>query len=239
MCPTSLVITMQVAVAAYRSFALCQMIVQRHLQLTRKMKAFFGIVFVSAVLIVLCMIIPTSVWSNTLVMWLSTIILSIVICTWFLVLPHMSQDDTTFIDENEKPVNLSTNSLNSLATGLRFLMDHDKVYTQAALKVEQLARMLGTNRTYLSRTIRSEYGKTFPQLIVTYRIEEAKRLLREEPDIKVNEVALRCGFKNSSVLGKAFREETGTTPLDWRRLQNEPAAQNKQAQYPMHDVTPT
>lgn len=239
MCPTSMVVSMQVAMAAYRTYALSQMISQRHLLLTHKMRLFLTLVFTSAVVILLCMMMPTSVWSVTPIMWLSTIIFSAIICAWYVLLPHLSQDDTNFTDENQNPVKLTSNSLTSLASGVRFLMDHEKIYTQSSLKVEQVARMLGTNRTYLSRTIRKEYDKTFPQLIMAYRIEEAKRLLKEDPEMKMNEVALRCGFKNSSVLGKAFREETGTTPLNWRRLQGEPIARNKQAQYPMHDVTPT
>ena len=97
------------------------------------------------------------------------------------------------------------------------------------MKVELVARTLGTNRTYLSRIVKKEYGKTFPQLILALRIEEAKRILREEPDMKITEVATRCGFKNSSVFGKAFKEETGFTAQDWRKQTDEPAGQDNPA----------
>ena len=51
-----------------------------------------------------------------------------------------------------------------------------------------------------------------------YRIEHAKRLLRESPDCNVLSVALDSGFNSKSAFHVAFRRSTGTTPSNFRQI---------------------
>ena len=228
--PVGMVIFLQACVAFFRTALMYQTVMQRRLLLTRKIKLFLLLVAVTTILLMLLALTPERLQSTPLAAWLILLGISAIVTTWLLVLGNMTREDAAFTDESQNPVKLSDNSMSSLAAGLHFLINKEKIYLQPALKVDQVARTLGTNRTYLSRVVRGEYDKTFPQLIITLRIEEAKRLLKSDPKIKINEVATRCGFKNSSVFGKAFKEETGSTPLDWRRHPDAPPAQSQPRQ---------
>lgn len=71
------------------------------------------------------------------------------------------------------------------------------------------------NRTYLSQFINAEYGCNFYQFVTGYRIEEAKRLMREHPQMQLQEVAEQSGFSSPTVFSRIFSREVGMTPRDW------------------------
>lgn len=90
-------------------------------------------------------------------------------------------------------------------------------YLNPDFQLIDLRAVLQTNRTYLSRFIHDEYGCSFYQFANRYRVEEAKRVLRETPDIRLTEVAERSGFNSSSVFSRIFSRETGISPTEWMR----------------------
>jgi AraC-like DNA-binding protein len=49
------------------------------------------------------------------------------------------------------------------------------------------------------------------------RIEKAKKLLRENSEYNVSEIADQCGFCNYNYFITVFRRETGTTPRKYRK----------------------
>ena len=49
-----------------------------------------------------------------------------------------------------------------------------------------------------------------------YRIQQAARLLAETRE-KVSEIAERCGFQDMSYFTRAFREEKGCVPTQYRK----------------------
>ena len=54
------------------------------------------------------------------------------------------------------------------------------------------------------------------ELHVSQRMEEAARLL-EETDETILEIAGKAGYENGSKFAKAFRDEIGTAPGEYRR----------------------
>ena len=90
-----------------------------------------------------------------------------------------------------------------------------KPYLNKDFRLTDLRQVLPLNRTYLSQFINTEYGCSFYQYVTKYRIEEAKRLMRENPQMKVQEISDRCGFSSSTVFGRVFARETGRTPKEW------------------------
>ena len=98
-------------------------------------------------------------------------------------------------------------------------MDAEKPYLNPDFKLIDIRAVLPMNRTYISQLINSNYGCSFYQFVNRYRIEEAKRLMREQPDMKMADVAARSGFSSPNVFSTVFSKETGTGPRDWSRQQ--------------------
>lgn len=83
------------------------------------------------------------------------------------------------------------------------------------IQLAELARQCGASPTHLSRLVKRRTGRTLREHQRRLRIEAACELLREE-DARVTEVALEVGYQSLSHFAKAFREETGKSPSEWR-----------------------
>ncbi len=101
------------------------------------------------------------------------------------------------------------------AAQLEQWMTTEKPYLKSDFQLIDLRTVLPMNRTYLSQFINNTYGCSFYQFVNRYRVEEAKRLLRECPELKMADVASRSGFSSQSTFTKIFTKETGFTPRDW------------------------
>lgn len=86
----------------------------------------------------------------------------------------------------------------------------------SSVTLEQLARRFEISTANLSRLFRREFGVGFSRYLTTLRLESAMALLNST-GIPVSEVALRCGFSDSSYFIRIFREHFGTTPKNYRR----------------------
>lgn len=93
-------------------------------------------------------------------------------------------------------------------------MAKDKPYLNPEFRLVDLMQVLPMNRTYLSQFINVEYGCTFYQYVTNYRIEEAQRLMREHPDMKLQDIAEHSGFSSATVFSRTFAKETGKTPTE-------------------------
>lgn len=132
-----------------------------------------------------------------------------------------SQSAGEELDEDSEPDYLMTLSQNSeLKQRLRVLLEEEKIYTQKDLRVIELSSRLHTNRTYISRLFNQEYGKSFSDLINSYRFEEAKQMLVDPGYslLSINEIANKAGFPSESSFYRIFKKETGMAPGDWRKL---------------------
>jgi len=92
------------------------------------------------------------------------------------------------------------------------------VYKKSDLSLGTLAELLHERPHYVSQVISQEFSSSFYDLVNRYRIEHAKRLLRESPDCNVLSVALDSGFNSKSAFHVAFRRSTGTTPSNFRQI---------------------
>lgn len=92
----------------------------------------------------------------------------------------------------------------------------DEGYRKPGLTLSELAAQFYTNRTYLSEYINTVYRKNFRDWITDLRIESAKRLMLNNPGMKVQDVSDQAGFLSLSHFSRIFREKEGCTPAKWR-----------------------
>ena len=94
-------------------------------------------------------------------------------------------------------------------------MEKEKPYRNPDFKLVDLQNVLPMNRTYLSQFIHSEYGCSFYLFVNRYRIEEAKRLMADNPGMKMADVSASCGFSSPSVFSRTFTAIAGQSPSEW------------------------
>ncbi|MBQ3439373.1 MAG: AraC family transcriptional regulator [Bacteroidales bacterium] len=82
--------------------------------------------------------------------------------------------------------------------------------------LSEAAADLGTDTVTLHHYFQERTGLDFRTWRTRLRLEEAARLLVEEPETKVLDIAERVGFSNRSNFSRQFLAYTGMTPARWR-----------------------
>lgn len=94
-------------------------------------------------------------------------------------------------------------------------------YVQQGLTIKELSEILHTNRTYLSAYIKTTYKMTFREWITGLRLEYAKNILKEHPEINIQKLAESSGFLSRSNFIKSFTKKEGCTPAKWKKANQE------------------
>ncbi len=89
------------------------------------------------------------------------------------------------------------------------------------ISLDILAVKFMTNRSYLSAYINNNKNKNFKTWIGELRIEEAKRLMVESPNLSLSDIAEKTGFKELCTFSRQFSKITGNAPTIWRREHQE------------------
>ena len=100
---------------------------------------------------------------------------------------------------------------------LEELMDTKKVYLQSELRLDELARMMQTNRTYISRLINDKYHCSFSDLVNRKRIEYAKELMQADPQMKQEQISQEAGFLHPATFSRTFKQVEGITFREWQK----------------------
>ncbi|PDS77884.1 AraC family transcriptional regulator [Rhizobium sp. L43] len=95
------------------------------------------------------------------------------------------------------------------------LMETRKLYRDANLNLDRLARKAGIPARQISAAINRAMDKNVSQYVNDYRIGEACRLLAATQK-SVTEVMFEVGFQTKSNFNREFRRVTDMTPLAWR-----------------------
>jgi AraC-like DNA-binding protein len=98
---------------------------------------------------------------------------------------------------------------------LRFLATH---YAQSGLDLDGVAAGTGASRSRINEVLKTELGMTFAGYLKKLRLTEAARLLTDQAEASVAEIACSVGYANRAHFNRLFKEEYGCSPREFRRL---------------------
>jgi AraC-like DNA-binding protein len=84
------------------------------------------------------------------------------------------------------------------------------------LDLEEIASQAGLSVRHFSRLFKASYGMSPMHYLQRLRLRQACALL-ERSDVNITEVALSCGFGDSNLFSRQFRQALGLAPSDWRK----------------------
>lgn len=96
------------------------------------------------------------------------------------------------------------------------LMATKRLFCEQELSRDAVAAAVGTNRTYLIRSIKGATGKTFLEYITDLRTSYAATLLTTT-DEPLDIIGTMVGFRSKSSYYRAFSAAYGCTPSEYRR----------------------
>lgn len=84
------------------------------------------------------------------------------------------------------------------------------------IKIRDVARYVGIDRTYLYKLFSQELGTSPQQYLISYRLSVAKQMLTST-SLRVSEIANSCGFVDSTSFCHQFRGQFLITPSQFRK----------------------
>lgn len=155
------------------------------------------------------------------------IIITVITATIFILYQHknklyiqlLRQYKKSLADSNSSPENRKfEQKLEEIYGQLEQIMKQDKIYREKNLTVEKVAKMLDTNRTYLSKAINEKTGLSFNYYVNSFRIDEAVKVLSDSNnDIAIKTLSYDLGFNSISTFYKLFTDVLGVTPSQFRK----------------------
>ena len=99
---------------------------------------------------------------------------------------------------------------------LRAVVEYIEEDLEAGLTLDQLAAVTGLSPFHFARQFKAATGLPPHQYVIMRRVERAKRLMYEQTDLSLAEVAAHTGFSDQSQFSHHFKRVLGVTPGQFR-----------------------
>ena len=84
------------------------------------------------------------------------------------------------------------------------------------INIDEICSAIHISKHHFCRQFKKNMGMTVMEYILKTRIVMAKNMLLKEK-LSVTEISNRCGFSSISYFSRVFKEQTGVTPLAYRK----------------------
>lgn len=125
--------------------------------------------------------------------------------------------------ENTYPLNESITS--DIATeikehpftlALNKLFEQEHIFLNPDISISDVARLIGTNRSYLSEYLNTNCHSSFTDYINNMRLDHAEKLMNQNERMSLDEISSSSGFNSLSTFRRAFIKKHGVTPSNYR-----------------------
>jgi len=106
-----------------------------------------------------------------------------------------------------------------LLARLRAYMQEERPHLRPSLSVDELGQKMHVQPRHLSQVINELAQQSFIDFVNGYRIEEARRLLKDpsQKGKNVLDIVYEVGFNSKAAFNSAFKRRTGMTPSEFRK----------------------
>jgi YesN/AraC family two-component response regulator len=131
---------------------------------------------------------------------------------------HEAEEIEVLNKKTEKRTQAVDSKFEEINTRILGLMTQEKLYQETELTLQNLADKLNFPSYQVSQAINTGMQKSFYDLVNSYRVEEAKRLLTESNsrNYTILSVGFEAGFNSKTTFNTVFKKFTGRTPTEFR-----------------------
>jgi AraC-like DNA-binding protein len=130
----------------------------------------------------------------------------------FLTFPLMKYQKSSLSEENKELI----------LSKIRKEMEGNTYFTNNLASLSGLAKQINESSHHVSQVINEKMNKNFFELLASYRVDHAKKLIEKDKDLKltVEELADLVGYNSKSSFNNAFKTITSQTPSEYRKSLN-------------------
>lgn len=98
------------------------------------------------------------------------------------------------------------------------MIEKEELFLDSHLTIDQLSQKLGVNKNYVSEVMSRSSQGSFYMVINNYRLGYAIEMLRKNPGLKIEHVALDSGFSSVSVFSQIFKRYKKISPSEFVKV---------------------
>ncbi len=151
-----------------------------------------------------------------LLIWLALLFFTVVYCR-----QPRQEDEVERCESSQKYERsaLTSERAKDILQSVDSVMRDQRLFLEGNIKIDKLAALVNTQPQYLSQAINQYREVNFYEFIAGYRIEFAKKELRESPSKSILDIAMSAGFNAKSTFNLTFKKMMGLTPSAYRKQQ--------------------
>ena len=111
--------------------------------------------------------------------------------------------------------NIKKESIDDKEQLFRFILAYLDTHIREPLTLGEICRKFGVSQTSLSRMFRIYKETSFTNYLTEIRIDQAKRMMQQEPSAFVKDIAGRVGYSDQFYFSRIFRSVTGVCPKEF------------------------
>lgn len=97
----------------------------------------------------------------------------------------------------------------------------DSHFDDSQLDLSNIAQVFHVNKSYISKLMKQELGKSFVEYLTDRRLEKAKEILESDhPRVAMYNVSARVGYTSQHYFSRIFKKAYGISPLEYRNQFN-------------------
>jgi AraC-like DNA-binding protein len=150
----------------------------------------------------------------------------------FLITTFRVMNDSTYFDRSTSFMDISIGKYrkSSLTESGKLKILNDIIlelktrhyFSDNLASLSELAKKIGESPHHVSQVINEKLNKSFFELLASYRVEEAKRILSDNKNdnLTIEEISEMVGYNSKTAFNNAFKKLTGKTPSEFRKSIN-------------------
>jgi AraC-like DNA-binding protein len=123
----------------------------------------------------------------------------------------------SWISEKYSSTPMKSSYAEKINNDLNQYLVNRKMFQNPDLSLSLVSKDTGYPVRDISQLINKNHQVGFREYLNKFRIEEARRLLLKDPDLRVNEVMYKVGFNSKSIFHKYFKNAYGITPNQFKK----------------------
>lgn len=127
------------------------------------------------------------------------------------------RDQQEIVEEQNGCIFESPNKKYVVKQMIRYFNDH----YHEKISLDQIAKNMYLSTFYISKIFKSETGDTPINYLIELRMEKARELMGESPELSIQNVAAMVGYDDAYHFSKLFKKHFGTAPSKYRAAGNQ------------------
>lgn len=186
-----------------------------------------NVIFHMCMIILIFIIVKTSLHGNAGNNFLGTYVAAFILLTTFRIV-----NDSTYFDRSASFLDISIGKYRKsslteerkqkIISNIILEFETREYFSENLASLTALAKKVGESPHHVSQVLNEKLNKSFFELLASYRVEKAKKIINEDIENKltIEEISEIVGYNSKTAFNNVFKKLTGKTPSEFRKSKN-------------------